>query len=94
MLSVVIPIYNEEEIISILHHSVREVMNQIGEPWEVVYVNDGSQDSSLQLLRELQTTDPHVVDSDVQVSLQPAESEPCLPSQSHQYPPISATYFD
>ena len=61
MISVVIPIYNEEEIISILHRSVRDVMNRIGEPWEVVYVNDGSRDSSLQLLRELQTTDRHVV---------------------------------
>ena len=61
MISVVIPIYNEEEIISILHHSVSEVMNTIEEPWEVVYVNDGSKDSSLQLLRELQASDPHIV---------------------------------
>ena len=61
MISVAIPIYNEEEIIHILHSRVSAVMNGIGEPWEVVYVNDGSRDKSLELLREVQASDPHVV---------------------------------
>ncbi|MES2219403.1 MAG: glycosyltransferase family 2 protein, partial [Acidobacteriota bacterium] len=61
MISVVIPIYNEEELICQLHEAVAASMSQVGEDWEVVYVNDGSKDSSLQLLRELQSVDPHVV---------------------------------
>ena len=61
MISVVIPIYNEEEILSILHSAVSNAMNELDEAWEVVYVNDGSKDSSLDLLRQLQLTDPHVV---------------------------------
>jgi dolichol-phosphate mannosyltransferase len=61
MISVAVPIYNEEEIIHLLHDRVSKVMNQIGEPWEVVYVNDGSRDSSLKLLLELQSRDPHIV---------------------------------
>jgi len=61
MISVVVPIYNEEEIISLLHDAVADAMNQIDESWEVVYVNDGSRDSSLQLLRDLQQEDSHVV---------------------------------
>jgi len=61
MISAVIPIYNEEEIISILHDAVSKAMAEVGEDWEVVYVNDGSRDSSLQLLRDLQLEDPHVV---------------------------------
>ncbi|HZP62341.1 MAG TPA: glycosyltransferase family 2 protein [Terriglobales bacterium] len=61
MISVVIPIYNEEEIISILHAAVAKAMAEVHEEWEVVYVNDGSRDSSLQLLRDLQLEDPHVV---------------------------------
>ncbi len=60
MISAVIPIYNEEEIISILHERVSQAMSKVGE-WEVVYVNDGSKDASLELLRQLQAEDPHVV---------------------------------
>jgi len=61
MISVAIPVYNEEEIIHVLHGRVSQVMNGIGEDWEVVYVNDGSKDATLKLLLELQTRDPHVV---------------------------------
>ena len=61
MISVVIPIYNEEEIVSLLHSAVSDAMNELDEPWEVVYVNDGSKDSSLDLLRQLQANDPHIV---------------------------------
>ena len=65
MISVVIPIYNEEEILSILHSRVSETMNQLNRPWEVVYVNDGSKDSSLEMLRQLQMEDQHVVAVDL-----------------------------
>ncbi len=61
MISVVVPIYNEEEIVKMFHSAVADAMSEIGEPWEVVYVNDGSRDSSLQLLKELQLEDEHVV---------------------------------
>jgi dolichol-phosphate mannosyltransferase len=61
MISVVIPIYNEEEIISLLHHAVSDAMGKVNDNWEVVYVNDGSDDSSLDLLRQLQSDDSHVV---------------------------------
>ena len=61
MISVVIPIYNEEEIIPILHEALSAAMRQVNDKWEVVYVNDGSKDSSLDLLRELQSVDPHIV---------------------------------
>jgi glycosyltransferase involved in cell wall biosynthesis len=61
MISLVVPIYNEEEIIGVLHNAVVSTMEQVDDDWEVVYVNDGSKDSSLQLLREVQVRDPHVV---------------------------------
>ncbi len=60
MISIVIPIYNEEEIISLLHDALSKAMREVRESWEVVYVNDGSSDSSLSLLRTLQADDPHV----------------------------------
>jgi polyisoprenyl-phosphate glycosyltransferase len=61
MISIVVPIFNEEELVRVFHAAVADAMNQVGETWEVVYVNDGSRDSSLLLLRELQLEDEHVV---------------------------------
>jgi polyisoprenyl-phosphate glycosyltransferase len=60
MLSVVVPIYNEEENITAFHAATRAVLETLKESWEIVYVNDGSRDSSLSLLLEIQRRDPHV----------------------------------
>ncbi|HEX8501821.1 MAG TPA: glycosyltransferase family 2 protein [Pyrinomonadaceae bacterium] len=61
MISLVVPIYNEEKLVEALHREVTRVMEEIGEPWEVVYVNDGSEDLSLVFLIALQETDPRVI---------------------------------
>src|SRR3984885_7310258 len=61
MISVVVPIFNEEELIRLFPAALADAMNEAAESWEVVYVNDGSTDSSLQLLKELQAEDDHVV---------------------------------
>ena len=61
MISIVVPIFNEQELVRLFHAAVADAMNDLGETWEVVYVNDGSRDSSLDLLRELQLEDTHVV---------------------------------
>jgi polyisoprenyl-phosphate glycosyltransferase len=65
MLSVVVPIYNEEENIVCFHAAVEAVLGGLEElsqeGWEVVYVNDGSSDSSLSLLLEIHARDPRVV---------------------------------
>src|SRR5262245_53033999 len=60
MISLVVPIYNEEEVIERLHRAVRSVMETLDDDWEVVYVNDGSRDQSLALLQALHRLDPHV----------------------------------
>ncbi len=61
MISVVVPIFNEEELIVKFHEAVANSMQRVADDWEVVYVNDGSKDSSLELLKGLQNQDPHVV---------------------------------
>jgi len=61
MISVVVPIYNEEEIIVRFHEALASVMNGSHTSWEVVYVNDGSTDVTLEMLRELHAMDSHVV---------------------------------
>src|SRR5579872_1017134 len=61
MISIVVPVYNEEDLIVQFHEAVSSSLQGIIEGWEVVYVNDGSTDSSLELLKSLQALDPHVV---------------------------------
>jgi len=50
-LSVVIPIYNEQETIDALVERLSAALDSIGEPWEVVFVDDGSRDRSRAMLR-------------------------------------------
>ncbi len=60
--SVVGPVYNEEGLIAQFYERVRAVMEPLGEPWEVVLVNDGSRDRTPEILDELHAQDPeHVV---------------------------------
>jgi dolichol-phosphate mannosyltransferase len=61
MISIVVPIYNEDALIAQLHTEIIAAMEPTGIGWEVVYVNDGSTDHSLQLLLDLQSHDPRVV---------------------------------
>lgn len=61
MLSIVVPIYNEEELIVQFHEAVAAALNGVVADWEVVYVNDGSTDSSLDLLKGVQAFDDHIV---------------------------------
>lgn len=58
--TLVIPVWNEEKVIPILYERLRAVMDQTGESWEVVFVNDGSTDRSLELLVELRQQDSRV----------------------------------
>lgn len=56
--SIVIPVYNEEEIIATTHARVKAVMAGLSEDYEIVYVNDGSSDGTLPVLKGLCETDP------------------------------------
>ena len=59
--SVVIPIYNEESTIPALYQRVSAVMDGLDDTSELVFINDGSQDRTLELLRELHDRDDRVV---------------------------------
>jgi glycosyltransferase involved in cell wall biosynthesis len=59
-ISVVVPAYNEQEVLHTFHARLAPVMEGIGLPWEVVYVNDGSRDATLEILLGMQAADPHV----------------------------------
>ena len=59
-LSVVIPVYNEEENLPLLWPELRGVLQQMGVAFEVIFVDDGSQDHSAELIRDMRETDPRV----------------------------------
>ena len=56
-LSLIVPVYNEEENLPILFEDIRQVLQPLPHDWEVVFVDDGSQDGSLAALRILAEKD-------------------------------------
>ncbi|MCI5148079.1 MAG: glycosyltransferase, partial [Candidatus Electrothrix sp. MAN1_4] len=56
-LSVVIPIYNEEENINLLYEELKGVLNSLEHEHEIIFVDDGSSDASLSLLEKIQAQD-------------------------------------
>jgi len=59
-LSIIVPIYNEEQVIPELYRRITGVMEKIDVTWEMVCINDGSRDRSVQLLLELRQADPRI----------------------------------
>lgn len=58
--SVIVPCYNEEEVIRETHKRLTKTMREMGEPYEILYVDDGSRDDTAQILRELSDEDANV----------------------------------
>ena len=59
-ISVIVPIYNEEENIELLYQRLNGVLSEMRVRYELVFVNDGSRDRSLELIRELAARVPSV----------------------------------
>ncbi len=60
MLSIVIPVFNEEENLPTLHARLTHTLTEQGLDYEILFVDDGSHDHSPELLRRLEETDPRV----------------------------------
>lgn len=60
MLSVVIPIHNEEQAILPLYDRLTAVLERLGRPYEIIFVDDASTDRSFELLANLVETDPRL----------------------------------
>ncbi len=58
--SIIAPCYNEEGNLPELFRRIGEIMEQTGESWELVLINDGSIDRTLEIMRELHATDLRV----------------------------------
>lgn len=60
LLSIVVPIYNEEETLPELDRRLIKALEELGETFEVILVNDGSRDGSLELLTTMASRDPRI----------------------------------
>src|SRR5258708_11306003 len=58
--SVVAPVYNESQSLPELYDRVRAALDSLGDPWELVLVNDGSRDNSLEVMCQLNASDPRI----------------------------------
>ncbi|PWV42454.1 glycosyltransferase family 2 protein [Achromobacter xylosoxidans] len=56
--SIIIPFLNEREVLPLCHARLRQVLDALGEPWEIVFVDDGSQDGSAEYLAGLMAREP------------------------------------
>ena len=59
-LSVIVPVFNEENNISPLYRELTEVLVKMALPYEIIFIDDGSSDNSYQFLTDLHTADGKV----------------------------------
>lgn len=57
MISVIVPCYNEQESLPLFYQEVTRVLTGMGKPYELLFVNDGSTDDTLPILRKLAAED-------------------------------------
>jgi glycosyltransferase involved in cell wall biosynthesis len=60
-LSVIIPLYNEEENVPILYEKLKESLDPLGKEYEILFVDDGSTDRTLSILEDIQPKDHKVI---------------------------------
>ncbi|MGE4357938.1 MAG: glycosyltransferase family 2 protein [Candidatus Omnitrophota bacterium] len=59
-ISVVIPVYNEEKNLSPLYERLKSILVSLGKEYEIIFVDDGSQDGSFAILKDIKDKDPRV----------------------------------
>lgn len=58
-LSVVIPLYNEEENVKILHIRITDILRRLDKTYEIIYIDDGSKDHTFSILKSIHEGDRH-----------------------------------
>ena len=61
MISLIIPCFNEEESLPLFYPEATSVLQKMNCDYELIFVNDGSRDRTLAILKELSEKDPHVI---------------------------------
>ena len=72
--SVVISLFNEAETLEALYQELKKVMDDLGNSYELIFINDGSKDESLSVLQKLQLTDNNIKIINFKNNLGPAKA--------------------
>ena len=59
-ISIIVPCYNEEEVIAICHDRIRTVFKKMTYQLEIVFINDGSKDKTIYLVKALAEQDKNI----------------------------------
>jgi glycosyltransferase involved in cell wall biosynthesis len=59
-ISIIMPIFNEEENIPIIYKELRDVLDNLKYTWEIIFINDGSFDNSEKIIREIASQDKNI----------------------------------
>lgn len=59
-ISVIVPVFNEESNLSVLHEKLVNVVTAISNSYEIIFINDGSKDNSLQVIKSLAQQYPQI----------------------------------
>lgn len=59
-LSIIVPCYNEQEALPIFYREVTKVLHDMNQTYEIIFIDDGSKDDSLSIMKNLVGHDDHV----------------------------------
>jgi len=59
-ISIIIPVYNESKNILVIYSRLKEILNKLELMWEIIFVNDGSNDDSVFIIRDLSKRDSNI----------------------------------
>jgi undecaprenyl-phosphate 4-deoxy-4-formamido-L-arabinose transferase len=60
-ITVVVPVYNEEDNLPLLHSRLTAALDALGRPWEILFTDDGSRDRSVEILKSFHAARPKEV---------------------------------
>ncbi len=60
-ISIVVPCYNEQEVIELCHNEITKIIDDLPYNFEIIYINDGSTDNTFDILQKIQKKDKRVV---------------------------------
>jgi Glycosyltransferases involved in cell wall biogenesis len=59
-ISIVVPLYNEEESVSLLYNSITDVVKDLKRSYEIIFIDDGSSDGTFERAKTIHEKDPHL----------------------------------